>query len=52
MGDGVIVEDAEGRQMWDNRFLKRLERMWPELRRHIAVQVSFVPGTGSGGNSQ
>jgi len=52
MGDGVIVEDAEGRQMWDNRFLKRLERMWPELRRHIAVQVSFVPKTELGGNKQ
>jgi vacuolar-type H+-ATPase subunit E/Vma4 len=51
-GDGVIVEDAEGRQMWDNRFLKRLERMWPELRRQIAIQASFVPKTGSGGDSQ
>jgi vacuolar-type H+-ATPase subunit E/Vma4 len=51
-GGGVIVEDAEARQMWDNRLLKRLERMWPELRRQIAVQVSFVPKTESGGNRQ
>lgn len=50
--DGVIVEDVEGRQMWDNRFLKRLERMWPELRQHIAVQTSLVPKTESGRNSQ
>jgi len=42
-GGGVIVEDAEARQVWDNRLTKRLERMWPELRRQIAVQVSFVP---------
>jgi len=46
---GVIVEDAEGRQMWDNRLLKRLERMWPEMRRQIAVETSFVPRSESGG---
>jgi vacuolar-type H+-ATPase subunit E/Vma4 len=51
-GGGVIVEDAEARQMWDNRLLRRLERMWPELRRQIAVQASFVPRTESGGNRQ
>ena len=43
MGGGVIIEDAEGRQVWDNSFVKRLERMWPELRRQIAVQAGFVP---------
>jgi vacuolar-type H+-ATPase subunit E/Vma4 len=51
-GGGVIVEDGEARQIWDNRFLKRLERMWPELRRQIAVQTSFVPKTESGGSNQ
>ena len=40
---GVVVEDAEARQVWDNRLAKRLERMWPELRRQIAVEASFVP---------
>lgn len=48
---GVIVEDGEGRQVWDNRFLKRLERMWPELRRQIAVKGTFIPKTGSGGDN-
>ncbi|MCX5813377.1 MAG: hypothetical protein NT178_12660 [Proteobacteria bacterium] len=48
---GVIVEDAEVRQVWDNRFVKRLERLWPELRRQIAVQAAFVPKTGSEGDS-
>ena len=51
-GGGVIVEDGEARQIWDNRFLKRLERMWPELRRQIAVQTSLVPKTESGGSNQ
>jgi vacuolar-type H+-ATPase subunit E/Vma4 len=41
---GVIIEDEDARQVWDNRFLSRLERMWPELRRQIAAQVS--PGSG------
>jgi len=48
---GVIVEDGEARQLWDNRLLKRLERLWPELRRQIAMQANFVPKTGSGGNN-
>ncbi len=51
-GGGVTVEDAEAYQIWDNRLLKRLERMWPELRRQIALQASFVPKTESRGNNQ
>jgi len=43
IGDGVIIEDARGRQVWDNRLLKRLERLWPELRRQIAAQAALVP---------
>jgi vacuolar-type H+-ATPase subunit E/Vma4 len=42
-GDGVIIEDAEARQVWDNRLLKKLERLWPELRRQIAMQSALVP---------
>jgi vacuolar-type H+-ATPase subunit E/Vma4 len=42
-GGGVIVEDADARQVWDNRLTKKLERLWPELRRQIAEQVNFVP---------
>jgi vacuolar-type H+-ATPase subunit E/Vma4 len=48
---GVIVEDTEARQVWDNRLVKRLERLWPELRRQVAVEASFVPKTGSGGDA-
>jgi vacuolar-type H+-ATPase subunit E/Vma4 len=42
-GGGIIVEDGEARQAWDNRLAKRLERLWPELRQQIAVEASFVP---------
>ncbi len=39
---GVLLEDAEGRQRWDNRLLARLERLWPELRRQLAVQTGLL----------
>jgi vacuolar-type H+-ATPase subunit E/Vma4 len=39
---GVIVQDAAGLRVWDNRLLSRLERLWPELRRQIAIQTSLV----------
>ena len=39
---GLIIQDAEGRQIWDNRLTARLERLWPELRRQIAVQLGFA----------
>ncbi len=41
-GYGVLVEDGDSHQIWDNRLLKRLERMWPELRRQIAIQTKLV----------
>lgn len=43
---GVIVEDAAGRQVFDNRLLARLDRLWPELRRQIAGQA--FPGITAG----
>jgi V/A-type H+-transporting ATPase subunit E len=46
---GVVVEDADVRQICDNGLLARLERMWPDLRRQIAQKASFVPKTESGG---
>lgn len=46
---GLIVEDAEGRQIWDNRLGSRLERLWPELRRQMAVAASLVPEPGQKG---
>lgn len=39
---GVVVESADGFQIWDNRLLPRLERLWPELRRQIAAQTPLV----------
>jgi vacuolar-type H+-ATPase subunit E/Vma4 len=41
-GGGVLVQSADGFQIWDNRLLSRLERLWPELRRQIAVRISLV----------
>lgn len=38
---GVIVRDAGNFCVWDNRLLIRLERLWPELRRQIAVRASL-----------
>ncbi len=49
--DGVLVRDTLGHQVWDNTCLARLERLWPELRRQIAVRVSLVPPARTrGGN--
>lgn len=51
-GGGVIVRDIEGRQVWDNRFGPKLDRLWPELRRQIAVQAGLVvAGEATGGVS-
>ena len=46
---GLIIQDREGRQIWDNRFLSRLERLWPELRRQIAIGTLLVARSSSPG---
>jgi vacuolar-type H+-ATPase subunit E/Vma4 len=49
---GLLIEDSEGRQVWDNRLSARLERMWPELRRQIALGASLVSrGVSAGGGT-
>lgn len=40
---GVILRDAEGRQVWDNSLAARLERLWPALRCEIAAAGGLVP---------
>jgi V/A-type H+/Na+-transporting ATPase subunit E len=48
---GLIIQDSEGHQTWDNRLSMRLERMWPELRRQLALNISVLSGNSStGGN--
>jgi len=37
---GVIVQDADGRQVWDDRLSARLARLWPDLRREIVARVA------------
>jgi len=39
---GVMVQDAAALRLWDNRLLSRLERLWPELRRQIAMRTALV----------
>lgn len=46
-GDGVTVEDADTSQIWDNGLLKRLDRMWPELRQQVALGARLVPAAQS-----
>ncbi|HEY3353129.1 MAG TPA: hypothetical protein VGQ83_07785 [Polyangia bacterium] len=40
---GLIVEDAAGRQVWDDRLAARLERLWPELRRRLVAAIGGGP---------
>jgi len=40
LSGGVIVRDAEGRQVWDNSLEARLKRFWPALRLQIATHVA------------
>jgi len=42
MGPGIIIEDNEGRQIWDNRLTERLRRLWPALRRKIAIDIGLA----------
>ncbi len=46
---GVVIQFADGLQIWDNRLLSRLDRLWPELRRQIATQTSLVEKNESNG---
>ncbi len=51
-GGGLLVEDLEGRQLWDNRLESRLERLWPEMRRQLAAQAGLVDlGHSEGGST-
>ena len=54
-GGGLIVEDADGGRIWDNMLDSRLERLWPELRRCIALRCfpgeTAGPAATSGGAS-
>ncbi len=48
-GGGLVIQDAGGRQVWDNRLEARLERLWPELRRQIAIEASLVVASSATG---
>lgn len=38
---GPVVRDADERQIWDNRLVARLERLWPEMRRELAKSLAL-----------
>jgi V/A-type H+/Na+-transporting ATPase subunit E len=49
---GVIVRDPQGRQVWDNSFAARLDRLWPQLRNQIAQYLGLdTRAERSGGQS-
>ncbi len=48
-GGGVVVEDADARQLWDNGLDARWERLWPEVRRQLALQAGLFESGKSGG---
>jgi vacuolar-type H+-ATPase subunit E/Vma4 len=41
-GAGLTVRGDNGEEVWDNRFFQRLERMWPAMRREIALRAALV----------
>lgn len=48
---GVVLRSVDGFQAWDNQLSSRLNRLWPELRRQIAVQAAFVEQLQTGGDA-
>lgn len=38
-GEGPVVQDAQGAQIWDNRLTARFDRLWPQFRRLIAEKI-------------
>lgn len=46
---GVIVRDPQGRQVWDNSFEARLQRLWPLLRHQMAEHLGLESTTQPAG---
>ncbi len=44
---GLVIQDTEGCQEWDNRLSARLDRFWPALRQDIALRAALVGGSRS-----
>jgi len=40
-GAGPVIRAEEANEVWDNRFSKRLERLWPALRREVAEYLGL-----------
>ncbi len=39
--DAIVLQDGEGRQLWNIAPEARLERLWPELRRQIVANTGL-----------
>lgn len=50
-GGDVTIQNAAGFQRWDNRLRPRLERLWPELRRQIAMAGGLITDNHSNGET-
>jgi vacuolar-type H+-ATPase subunit E/Vma4 len=48
---GPIVYGSDGGEFWDNRLTARLERLWPVMRREIAVRTALLEPVESEGNA-
>lgn len=49
LGGGAVVRALSGREVWDNGFPARLERLWPGLRLELAAEFRKEGGHGEGG---
>ena len=45
----LVIQDVEGRLVWDNSLSARLERLWPDLRRQLAAEASLIPASRPSG---
>ena len=50
-GGDVTVQNAGGSQFWDNRLRSRLERLWPELRRQMAIAGGLIAENNANGEN-
>jgi vacuolar-type H+-ATPase subunit E/Vma4 len=50
-GGDVAVQNAGGSQFWDNRLRSRLERLWPELRRQMAIAGGLITESNANGEN-
>lgn len=48
---GPVIRSGEGEELWDNRLTERLKRLWPALRREIAMYAALIEPAESKGDT-